>query len=143
MDFPTLVSNLGRRLGLSLSLEENGSCGLTFGEDEIGMELVDGRLFLLSHLASSLGHESDCARLLNAAHMGLESGFANFGIDKATNEFTLTRTLEGSMTQEAFEKALVLFVRSVRYWKAWLSLPASEQDAAVEPFDLNFTMLRI
>jgi hypothetical protein len=143
MDFPTLVSDLGRRLGLSLNLEENGSCGVTFGDDEIGMELVDGRLFLISHLASSLGHETDCARLLNAAHMGLESGFANFGIDEAAGEFTLTRTLEGSMSPEAFEKALVLFVRSVRYWKAWLTLPASEQSAQIEPFDLNFTMLRI
>jgi hypothetical protein len=143
MDFPTLVSDLGRRLGLSLNLEENGSCGVTFGDDEIGMELVDGRLFLISHLASSLGHETDCARLLNAAHMGLESGFANFGIDEAAGEFTLTRTLEGSMSKETFEKALVLFVRSVRYWKAWLTLPASEQSAQIEPFDLNFTMLRI
>ena len=28
-----------------------------------------------------------------------------------------TRTLEGSMTPEAFEKVIVLFVRTVRYWK--------------------------
>jgi hypothetical protein len=38
------------------------------------------------------------------------------------------------MTPEAFEKVIVLFVRTVRYWKEWLSLPDSSGQA--KPLDL-------
>lgn len=145
MQFPALITELGQTLGMKLALPESGTCGVIFDEDEVSFELNDGRLFIMADIAPAEGHEADLPRLLRAANLGLETGYACIGIDDKSGQFTLCRILEGDWTYPDFEKALSVFVLAVRYWRDWLALPASgaAKSSEFEPFDLQAGALRI
>jgi len=133
MDHSDLIRELGIALGIRLEPDGEGSCGVFFGDDEIHFEAGDGRLSIMADLGPSEGREDAAARLLKAASLGLETGFACVGIDDMRGQFTLCRTLEEDLTYRGFEEILSTFVGAVRYWKEWLALPprtAAVSDAA-------------
>lgn len=128
MEYSALIRELGTALGIGLELSEQGTCGVFFDDDEVMFETNDGRLFIMADLGSSLGREDAAVRLLQAANLGLETGFSCIGIDEGREQFTLCRVLEGDLAYPDFEKALSLFVKAMRFWKEWLALPP--EDAA-------------
>lgn len=126
MEYPALIQELAKVLGISLEFSESGTCGVLFDQDEILFEIHENRLFIMADLGPSEGREDAAMRLLTAANLGMETGFACAGIDEARGEFTLCRILEGDLAYADFEKILTLFVSVVRYWKKWIALPKQE-----------------
>ena len=126
MEYAALIRELGTVLGIGLELSEQGTCGVFFDDDEVLFELNDGRLFIMADLGPSQGREDAAMRLLQAANLGLETGFSCLGIDAAREQFTLCRVLEGDLAYPDFEKMLAIFVRAMRFWKEWLALPPAD-----------------
>ena len=126
MNGELLISELGRAIGIDLKLSDAGTCGVFFDDDEVLFESHAGKLYLIADLGSAAGREDAYGRLLSADYLGHESGHAVIGLDENRGEFTLHRILEGDMDYPEFEKILTLFVKAVRYWKEWLSLPPAQ-----------------
>lgn len=139
MEYSALIRELGNVLGIDLTMTEAGTCGVFFDEDEVMFEVSEGRLFIMADLGPSEGRSDAALRLLRAANLGLETGFACAGIDEARGQFTLCRVLEGDLEYADFEKLLAVFVGAVRYWKEWLALPpsAAKQEESPLPFDIG------
>ncbi len=127
MNGELLIGELGRAIGIDLKLSEAGTCGVFFDEDEVFFERHEGQLYLIAELGPAAGRRDAHTRLLEADCLGAESGQACIGLDAQREVFTLHRILEGELTSAEFEKALTLFIRALRYWKAWLAQPPSEQ----------------
>ena len=130
MDYGALLRELGTTLGFGLKLSQNGTCGVFFDEDEVSFEFYDGRLFIMADLGPSEGREDAAVRMLKAANLGLNTGFACIGIDEARGQFTLCRILEGDLAYPDFEKILTVFVGAMRWWKKWLLLPRNDGGTA-------------
>jgi len=124
MEFKALIRELGSVLDIDLAFSGEGTCGVFFDEDEIHFEISEGRLFIMADLGPCEGRDDVAPRLLRAANLGLETGFACIGMDDAHGQFTLCRILEGDLAYPDFEKILTIFVGAVRYWKNWLKVPA-------------------
>ena len=124
-----LIQKLGEALGLTLELSDQNTCGVFFDQDEIIFEQHEGQLYIMADLGPSAGRTDAHARLLEANCLGAQSGQACIGLDSQREVFTLHRILEGELTYDEFERILTIFIRAVRYWKAWLSQPAPEQAA--------------
>ena len=134
MDYSVLIQELGNALGIELAFSDAGTCGVFFDQDEILFEVNEGRLFIMADLGPSEGRSDAAMRLLRAANLGLETGFACAGLDEARGQFTLCRVLEGDLPYADFEKLLAVFVGAVRYWKEWLALPPSSAQQEERPF---------
>ena len=130
MNGKDMMQKLGEALGFTLEMSAQGTCAVFFDQDEIIFEQHEDQLYLIADLASSAGRTDAYARLLEANCMGAQSGQACLGLDRQREVFTLHRILEGELSYEAFEKILTLFIRAVRYWKEWLSLPVPVQGEA-------------
>ncbi len=137
MEYPALIRELGNTLGFSLAFSDEGTCGVFFDDDEVMFELNENRLFIMADIGTAEGREDACMRMLKAANLGLETGFACVGIDDARGQFTLCRVLEGDLSYADFEKILTIFVGALRYWKDWLAQPFSSpaQNDLSLPFD--------
>ncbi len=129
MNGKDMMQKLGEALGFTLEMSAQDTCAVIFDQDEVIFEQHEDQLYLIADLASSAGREDAYARLLEANCMGAQSGQACLGLDVQREVFTLHRILEGELPYEEFEKILTLFIRAVRYWKEWLSLPVSGQAA--------------
>ncbi len=127
MNGKDLMQKLGEALGFPLEMSAQDTCAVIFDQDEVIFEQHEDQLYLIADLASSAGRTNAYARLLEANCMGAQSGQACLGLDAQREVFTLHRILDGELSYEAFEKILTLFIRAVRYWKEWLSLPVPEQ----------------
>ena len=125
MNETELLSELGRRLGISLALSEAGSCRVRFDKDTVEFEQAGKALYVMADLGTASGREDAFGRLLEANCLGAESGGACLGLDASRQEFTLHLILHGDMRYEDFEEALTRFIRALRYWKEWLALPPS------------------
>ncbi len=146
MEFSELITAFGNRLNLQLSLSAENTCGIELDDGQVTFELIENRLFLVTDLGSSSGHEGDLERILRAQNLGLETGFCIIGIDSSREQFTLCRVLEGEMDIDAFEKAVTLFVRTMRYWKEWIGLPPITQgnpdkNVEISPMEMTATEL--
>ena len=129
MNGKDMMQKLGEALGFTLEMSAQDTCAVIFDQDEVIFEQHEDQLYLIADLASSAGREDAYARLLEANCMGAQSGQACLGLDVQREVFTLHRILEGELPYEEFEKILTLFIRAVRYWKEWLSLPVPGQAA--------------
>ena len=100
-------------------------------------EVSEARLFILADIGQAQGRDDAALRLLRAANLGLETGFACAGLDEERGQFTLCRVLEGDLAYPDFEKILTVFVGALRYWKEWLALAPSDapQEESPLPFD--------
>ena len=127
MNGKDMMQKLGEALGFTLEMSAQDTCAVIFDQDEVIFEQHEDQLYLIADLASSAGREDAYARLLEANCMGAQSGQACLGLDRQREVFTLHRILDGELSYEAFEKILTLFIRAVRYWKEWLSLPVPRQ----------------
>lgn len=143
MKYSALLRELGNVLGFDLTLSHDGICAVFFDEDEIGFEISEERMFIMAELGSSGGREDACLRMLQAANLGLETGFACVGIDEVHGQFTLCRVIDGDLTYPEFEKILTIFLGAVRYWKKWLSLPRDTSSLADDVQLPNLQGLRI
>ncbi len=132
MEYSALIRELSSALGIDLQLSDKGTCGVFFDDDEVMFEINDGRLFIMADLGPSGGREDAAVRLLQAANLGLETGFSCIGIDAEREQFTLCRVLEGDLSYPDFERSLALFVTAMRFWKEWLALPPAGDSAGGE-----------
>lgn len=122
-ELKTLVHELGRQINANLQFSDEGVCGVIFGEDEISFEMSGNRLFLIAEVGALSESESIYRRLLEANYLGNETGLASISIDSQREAFVLHRVLEGDLDYSSFEEATALFIKALRYWKAWLSAP--------------------
>lgn len=120
-----LVAELGANLGISLQMSDAGTCRVIFGDDAVDFEQSGETLYIMAELAPATGREDAYARLLAANWLGAESGGACIGLDEEKNAFALWATERGDVSYPEFEARLALFVKALRYWKEWLSLPAA------------------
>ena len=127
MNGKALVRELGEALGAGLEMSGRNTCGVFFDEDEVVFEMHGGHLYVMADIGPAAGRRDAHTRLLEADCLGAESGQACIGLDAQREVFTLHRILEGELTSAEFEKALTLFIRALRYWKAWLAQPPSGQ----------------
>ncbi len=127
MNFPGLIQEFARTLGISHELSESGTCGVLLDQDEIMFELQENRLFIMADIGPCGGREDVAQRLLSAANFGLETGFSCAERDDERGQFTLCRILEGDLEYQDFEKIVTLFVNVVRYWKKWITMPKQEE----------------
>ena len=127
MDGKRLMKELGEALGFSLEMSDQNTCAVIFDQDEVVFEQHEEQLYIMTDLGPSAGRSDAHARLLEANCLGAQSGQACIGLDAQREVFTLHRILDGELSYAEFEKILTLFIRAVRYWKEWLSLPVPRQ----------------
>ncbi|MDY6009540.1 MAG: type III secretion system chaperone [Duodenibacillus sp.] len=118
-----LVAELGTTLAINLSLSDQGTCRVVFDEDEVDFEKSGNALFVMADIASACGREDAYGRLLTANCLGNETGGAVISLDAAREVFVLHTVCEEGTSYPAFEAKLTLFVKALRYWKAWLAQP--------------------
>jgi len=144
MNAQPLLDQLASQLSISLPLSPEGTCRVSFDNDDIDFEQTETGLYIIATLADASGREDAYERLLKANYLGSETGGACIGLDANQNVFTIHTILHGDMDYSAFEKELCAFIRALRYWKEWLSLPPVKMSSEVQqtlPFDN--TMLKI
>ncbi|WP_446424647.1 type III secretion system chaperone [Mailhella sp.] len=117
-----LIHELGRALGIPLELGPQNTCRVNFDGDIVDFELSGDLLYVMADLGSSLNREDAHASLLAANCLGAQTGGATIGIDMGRAMFTLHRTV-GDVPYAVFEADMALFVKALRWWKEWLSLP--------------------
>ncbi|MGN1038596.1 MAG: type III secretion system chaperone [Mailhella sp.] len=127
-----LVSELGAALGITLSLGEEGTCRVFFDEDAVDFEKSGESLYVMADLSSASGREDACKRLLSANCLGSETGSATLSLDAAREVFMLHTMFQEDTPYPAFEERISMFVKALRYWKEWLSLPPSNADSSRE-----------
>lgn len=141
-----LVAELGARLGIELRLNDEGTCRVSFDNDDVDFELSGEALYIMADIAPATGREDAYGRLLKANWLGAESGGASIGLDAGRDVFALYAVERGDVAYEAFEARLVLFLKALRYWKEWLALQSSSPvlQAPEEDFPVGTAgMLRI
>ncbi len=124
MNTNKLLSELGENIKLDLSLSEHNTCSVVFDEDEVIFEENNHQLFIYAVLGSSVGRDDLYGDLLYNSNLGANTGYASIGLDKERNEFLMYRILTGNMEYNEFQDILVLFIKSLRYWKDWLAHPS-------------------
>ena len=140
-----LVAELGAKLGIALRMSDEGTCRVSFDNDDVDFELSGDALYIMADIAPVSGREDACVRLLKANWLGAESGGASIGIDDKRDVFALYAVERGDVAYEDFEARLVLFLKALRYWKEWLSLqPAQAVQAPAAEFPMGAgSMLKI
>lgn len=93
-----------------------------FDGDVVDFEASGGLLYVMADLGSSLNREDAHASLLAANCLGAQTGGATIGIDMNRAMFTLHRTV-ADVPYSTFEADIALFMKVLRWWKEWLSLP--------------------
>ena len=118
-----LIKELGRTLGVALELSPVGTCRASFDGDVVEFEKTDDALWIYAELGSSMNREDANQSLLAANRLGLQTGGATISLDEEHSQFVMHMELWGEMPYENFESRLVLFIKALRWWKDWLSLP--------------------
>lgn len=133
-----LLAGLGALLGIDLTPGKEGTCRLVLDEDTVDFEVSGDRLFVMADIGSAVDRMSACARFLAADHLGTETGGAVISLDEKREVFMLHSMFEAGISSAAFEERLTLFVKALRYWKAWLNA-LSVETAAQVPAGENFS----
>ena len=142
-----LIKELGRTLGAALELSPVGTCSAAFDGDVVEFEQVDDTLWIYADLGSSQNREDAALSLLAANRLGLKTGGAAISLDEERDQFVMHMEVWGDVAYESFESRFVLFIKALRWWKEWLSLPpvkragATMQDEFI-PMDLA-SMIRV
>ena len=118
-----LIKELGRTLGAPMELSPVGTCRAAFDGDVIEFEKVEDELWVMADLGSSLNREDAVSSLLAGNRLGIQTGGATIALDEERAMFTMHMELWGDMPYTAFEARLVMFIKALRWWKDWLSLP--------------------
>ena len=138
-----LILEFGRALGIPLELSPQNTCRVNFNGDVVDFEVSGDLLYVMADLGSILSalqhaHKNGIIHRdikpqnilvhadghIKVADFGIArmTGGATIGIDMARAVFTLHRTV-GDVPYAAFEADMALFVKALRWWKEWLSLP--------------------
>ena len=123
MNAEELIKELGRTLGAPMELSPVGTCRAAFDGDIIEFEKVDGDLWVIADLGSAENREDAVASLLAGNRLGIQTGGATIALDEERAMFTMHMELWGEMPYQTFEGKLVMFIKALRWWKDWLSLP--------------------
>lgn len=138
MNAEELVRELGRTLNIALELGPQGTCRVELDGDVVDFEKSGDKLYVMADLGSSLYREDAHACLLAANCLGAQTGGATIGIDAARSLFTMHLVIPET-TFESFEADMTLFLKALRWWKEWLTLPplprSRSRSAAEENFD--------
>ena len=133
-----LLKQLGEVLNIELSFTENGYCSVLFDEDEVVFEKFGSQLYLISELGKIQDNMQVLRRVLSANYLGEESGQATISSKEEDDTFVMHRIIDGDIPYPDFEKVLIIFLKAVRYWKEWISIPFPEDadkknEASVRP----------
>lgn len=123
MNAHELIKELGRSLGIELKLSLAGTCRASFDGDVVSFELEHDSLWIFAELGPALGRDDAVPVLLAANNFGLQTGGATIALDEERCEFTLHMELWSGMPYRAFEAKLIMFIKTLRWWKDWLDLP--------------------
>jgi hypothetical protein len=118
-----LIKELGRTLGAPMELSPVGTCRAAFDGDIIEFEKVDDDLWIMADLGSAQNREDAVSSLLAGNRLGLQTGGATIALDEERSMFTMHMELWGDMPYLSFEAKLTMFIKALRWWKDWLSLP--------------------
>ena len=135
-----LIKELGRTLGVALELSPVGTCRASFDGDVVEFEKTDDALWIYAELGSAMNREDASQSLLAANRLGIQTGGATISLDEEKSQFVMHVELWGDMPYENFESRLVLFIKSLRWWKEWLALPPLRtvvQRASALPVDFQ------
>ncbi len=129
MNYTELIDTFGNRIGIDgLAFSRQGSCSVSFDDDELIFELNGNRLFVISDIDIAEDESEALHRvMLEGNHFGYKTGFSCLGLDRRTGSYTLSRVFEGEIEIETFMKEIELFVRALRYWKQYLNGGTTEQ----------------
>ena len=123
MNAEELIKELGHSLGIALELSPIGTCHASFDSDVIEFEKTNDALWIYAELGSALHREDAAQTLLAANRLGLQTGGATISLDEERSQFVMHMELWGEMPYSNFEARLVQFIKALRWWKEWLSLP--------------------
>ena len=142
MNANELITRLGEKLGFEISLSAEGTCIITFGEEEIGFEETSTDLFFIATIGNVNDNITVLKRFLRANFLGNETGGAYISIDN--ENFMLHRQISLPRDYQDFEVVLSNFVVTLRYWKEWLNLPQEENNQEIpENLFFNEGMMRV
>lgn len=142
MSFDDLIRQLGNTLQLDLNFSDNGTVSVLFDEDEVFFEKYEKQLYIFADIGDAKDSLFVMKRVLSANYLGNETGQGVISINEIDNSFVLHRLIDGVVSYEVFEKILIMFVKAVRYWKEWISLPREElQQKKLENRDSPFSIL--
>ncbi len=123
MSCAELIHQLGQKLNISdLSLTEDNTCGVLFDDDDVLFENVNGNLFIVAEIGRVEEDERNkyFAIFMDANHLGHGTAYGSIGYDEQRDIFTLTRIVSEDIVYEKFEEQLVVFLKTLRYWKKYL-----------------------
>ncbi len=143
MSTEALILELGRVLKIDLALSPQGTARVVLDEDIVDFEQVNDKLYVMAEIGPSTGREDAYLPMMEANNFGVKTGGAFIGIDGARAVFTMT-LVEGDVPFATFEADLARFLKTLRWWKAWLALPPVEEGAPMpDASEANFDMIRI
>jgi hypothetical protein len=126
MSFDNLIRQLGNTIQLDLKFSDNGTVSVFFDEDEVYFEKYEKQLYVFADLGVVKDNLSVLKRIATANYLGNETGQGVISINETENNFVLHRLIDGEISYPEFEKILTMFIKAVRYWKEWISLPHEE-----------------
>ncbi|MBQ8173032.1 MAG: type III secretion system chaperone [Mailhella sp.] len=147
MNAEQLIRELGNALGIDLELGVSRTCRVALDGDVVDFEASGESLWVMADLGPAQGREHVGTSLLAANSLGRQSGGATLALDEERGMFTMHMELWADMPYAVFEKRLAVFIKALRWWKAWLALPpvagadACTSDAS--PLSLPAGALRI
>lgn len=116
-----LLTGLGTLLGVDLTPGKVGTCSVFFDEDKVDFEIFGERLYVFADVAPSVNHLELCPQFMEANFLGLATGGAVLSLDTTNHMYVLHMIVDEGTTDKAFEERLTLFVKALRYWKAWFA----------------------
>ncbi len=144
MSCAELIHQLGQKLNISdLSLTEDNTCGVLFDDDDVLFENVNGNLFIVAEIGSVDENERNkfFALFMDANHLGHGTAYGSIGYDEQRDIFTLTRIVSEDIEYEKFEEQLVVFLKTLRYWKRYIQDGKVSEDSTQESENNSLSML--
>ena len=138
-DCEGLIKALSITLGIDLSFSDDGTCGVTFDNDEIIFEKYEKSLYLISVIGSVSGHSDLYRKLLEANYLGQNTENAIISIDANRDEFILHRVIRENIEYGEFEQILTSFVKVTRHWKRFLISPEQGKET-LDPKKSDFKL---
>ena len=145
MTLSEMLAQLGSQIGLSLKLDQSGTCRLIFdGETSIDIEVVSGAAdqaylhTMVGVVPAGVG-EDFYELLLSANLFGRGTGGAILSVDPQRREVILHRTLQlGSMSYPEVTAALEAFITQTRAWTHQLRSGSSRPSKGLTAPDATF-----
>ena len=140
MEATELLSRLGRELGLSLHISDEGVCRIYFDNDTIDFEMIDDGVCIIAEVGylPPQGCERQCRALLAANLFGIETAGATLSLDAAIDTVFLHMIYRNNSNYYDFEAAIGRFLKVLRHWKGQLRTRSlQEEEQSVPAYGLK------